>query len=323
MATYNGSKYVLEQLESFSNQTRLPDEVVVSDDCSDDATLQIVSDFAAKAPFKMRVHQNDFNVGYAQNFGEALSQCTGDMTLLSDQDDIWFPEKIKKIEKMFVDNPSDQLLITDAEFTDEKLSPTGLTKLGQIRSARLGDELFVMGCCVSIRKGLLDVCLPIPKGIAHDNWIVGFADKLGVKKIIPNVYQYYRQHEDNTSVHYVNSTKKAFYLKSLIYKLAKLRQAGSRKFTLESELYLIKSIMSRIAERRADFSIIIASETLMQTETTLAFENESIEKRLNVLQSSGFNRVYSVSLYWLCGGYKRSKGSSGKGMMSAIRDMVD
>jgi glycosyltransferase involved in cell wall biosynthesis len=96
LATYNGEKYVEEQLDSYLTQTVLPDELIVSDDCSTDATQQMLGAFAKKAPFRVVLLCNIENVGYGQNFSRALSQTTGDLVFLSDKDDVWFPEKIAK-----------------------------------------------------------------------------------------------------------------------------------------------------------------------------------------------------------------------------------
>ena len=99
MTTYNGSKYLKEQLDSFTKQTHLPDELVVTDDGSSDDTLEILENFAKKASFEVLIFRNNTNLGYAMNFGHAIGLCTGDLIFLSDQDDIWFPEKIETVSR--------------------------------------------------------------------------------------------------------------------------------------------------------------------------------------------------------------------------------
>ena len=98
MATYNGARFLPEQLDSFSRQTRLPDELVVSDDGSQDETVAILEEFRARAPFVVRIVHNSERGGHAQNFGFALSHCTGDLISISDQDDVWKPEKIAWVD---------------------------------------------------------------------------------------------------------------------------------------------------------------------------------------------------------------------------------
>ena len=82
MATYDGARFVAEQLASFAAQTRLPDELVVTDDGSTDGTLEIVERFAATAPFAVHIHRNPARLGYTLNFSEAVSKCEGEIIFL-------------------------------------------------------------------------------------------------------------------------------------------------------------------------------------------------------------------------------------------------
>lgn len=209
MATYNGEKYLKEQLDSFVQQTRQPDELVVTDDCSTDGTLGLLKTFAKTAPFDVAVHQNQRNYGYCGNFNQALMRTSGELVFLSDQDDVWFPQKVERMARAADDNPDVLVLMNDAALTHANLSETGLTKLGQIKSAGFGEDSFVMGCCVAVRRDLLDLCLPIPEGFpAHDNWVVGIADGMRRKRVIPEVLQYYRRHGENESQWLANRTSR-------------------------------------------------------------------------------------------------------------------
>src|SRR3954470_17842517 len=91
MCTYNGARFLGEQLASVAAQTRPPDELVVCDDRSTDETASLVRDFAAAAPFRVRLHVNERNLGSTRNFERAVSLCEGDLIALSDQDDEWLP----------------------------------------------------------------------------------------------------------------------------------------------------------------------------------------------------------------------------------------
>ena len=113
MATYNGEKYLKEQLDSFVQQTRQPDELVVTDDCSTDGTLGLLKAFAKTAPFDMAVHQNQRNYGYCGNFNQASMRTGGDLVFLSDQDDVWFPEKVERMARAAEDNPAALVLMND------------------------------------------------------------------------------------------------------------------------------------------------------------------------------------------------------------------
>jgi glycosyltransferase involved in cell wall biosynthesis len=101
LAAYNGARYLQEQLDSLAAQRRLPDELVVVDDASSDGTVGILERFRATAPFEVKVHRNTANLGYSANFEVAISRCTGDIIFMSDQDDVWFPEKIEAVAGCF------------------------------------------------------------------------------------------------------------------------------------------------------------------------------------------------------------------------------
>ena len=88
MCTYNGARFLREQLESIASQIRLPDELVVCDDGSTDATLAILTEYAKAVRFPVRIQCNTSRLGPAKNFEQAISLCKGEIIVLSDQDDI-------------------------------------------------------------------------------------------------------------------------------------------------------------------------------------------------------------------------------------------
>src|SRR5688500_18132345 len=96
LASYNGERYIGEQLDTIAQQTRLPNELIISDDASTDSTWSIVRDFAERAPFPVRLLQHE-RFGSARNFEIAIQACRGDVIFLCDQDDIWYPNKIETI----------------------------------------------------------------------------------------------------------------------------------------------------------------------------------------------------------------------------------
>lgn len=209
MTTYNGSEYLKQQLESFMNQSVLPHELIICDDMSTDDTLEIINEFKKKSPFEVKLFVNKCNLGYAANFNKSISHTSGDLIFLSDQDDVWFNNKIEVMLEHVICNQNYLLFMNDAELTDHNLSTTNLTKLGQIRSSGLNENDFVMGCCCCIKREFLDFTLPIPKGInAHDNWLVYIAIYLDIRSINNITLQYYRRHDNNESKFIANSTKK-------------------------------------------------------------------------------------------------------------------
>ena len=94
LCIYNGERFLKEQLETLVNQTYKNIEIVAVDDCSTDSSVLILETYKAKYPF-INIHRNARNLGYVKNFEKAISLCKGDFIALSDQDDIWDPDKIK------------------------------------------------------------------------------------------------------------------------------------------------------------------------------------------------------------------------------------
>ena len=105
LCTYNGERFLSRQLTSMRQQTRLPDELVVCDDCSTDNTAEILQDFAASAGFPVKISRNERNLGFVANFERAILFCQGDLIALSDQDDIWDPMRLQRSEEEFLAHP--------------------------------------------------------------------------------------------------------------------------------------------------------------------------------------------------------------------------
>jgi glycosyltransferase involved in cell wall biosynthesis len=168
-------------------QTRPPDELVVCDDGSADATVRLVEEFAARAPFPVRLFVNERNLGSTRNFGRAISLCAGDLVALSDQDDVWHPEKLAKLEARFAARPGVGFLFTDAELVDEHLRPTGRRLWASVgfgpheqRLVRRGGAFglllpgwHVTGATMAFRAVFRKLLLEIPEDLAliHDGWI--------------------------------------------------------------------------------------------------------------------------------------------------------
>jgi glycosyltransferase involved in cell wall biosynthesis len=125
MATFNGGRYIGQQLESLAAQSYLPSELIVSDDGSTDETLEVVNDFTVKAPFPVSVNRNRTRLGYRGNFLYAASLCSSDLVAFCDQDDVWDHRKIE-ICVPFFDNPDVLLTYHNA---------TAITAGGQIIGA--------------------------------------------------------------------------------------------------------------------------------------------------------------------------------------------
>lgn len=211
MCTYNGATHLRDQLESIAAQTRLPDELVICDDLSTDGTLAILEAFAGRAPFPVKLHVNESTMGVAGNFGKAIALCTGDIIALSDQDDVWRPDKLGVIHDRFLRAPAVGLVFSDATVADDSLSPrepglwarVGFDKRQQrlITSGRALDVLVpgwtVTGATMAFRSRFRELCLPLPAEIApviHDGWIALVIAAVAEVGLIEEPLITYRQH---------------------------------------------------------------------------------------------------------------------------------
>lgn len=305
MATYNGGQYLREQLDSFLQQERLPDELIVCDDGSSDETMVILEQYAAQAPFVVKVVRNPDNLGYADNFAKAIGLCTGDLIFLSDQDDVWLPRKLKLVAAHAERNPEVLLVMNDAEIVLADGRPTGLSKLGQTRALGLGDQHFVTGCCMAIRRSALDLFLPVPAGWgSHDSWIGRLAIALGARTIIPEVMQLYRRHGANASSTLTSRTEK-------LGRLDLVRELGdkdSREPCLR-RLAQLEQLRERLSVRRRDIgagSAMMAK--LSPVLQDIAREKAAVEARWRILGQSRWCRLWPAWLLWRRGGYDYFSG---------------
>lgn len=244
MATWNGERYLLDQLHSLVRQRRQPDEVIVTDDRSSDATLEILRSFAGSVPFRMDVRLNRERLGCAANFDKALSLCRGDVVLLSDQDDVWFPGKLAAVEATFKENPDVSVLINDARITDEDLVPSGRTRMQQARSGGYPLQHFVQGSCTSVRRKLLTAMLPIPSCIwSHDSWIHAIAHLLGVRLMLDAPLQDFRRHRCNHSSSPTSRWSKVTRMGSIADRVqTNLNDSERREDALSREVQMLQQL---------------------------------------------------------------------------------
>ena len=181
MCTYNGARFVAEQLASIAAQTRPPDELVVCDDCSTDATIERIREFARTAPFPVRVFENEKNIGSTKNFERAVELCEGDFIAFADQDDVWLPEKLRRLEESLA-NESTALAFTDGDVVDESLRPLDQRVWQTIRFGEEEQRLFregrafavlldhnvVTGAAMALKAEFKKLILPFPNDLTHD-----------------------------------------------------------------------------------------------------------------------------------------------------------
>ena len=123
LCTYNGAQFIRAQIESILRQTLPVDEIVVCDDGSTDNTLQIIESFCQETPTKIRIYRNETNLGVCANFQKAVNLCNGDIIFLSDQDDVWYPNKVEVIFRWFEENPDKCVVFSNADLIDMNGEP--------------------------------------------------------------------------------------------------------------------------------------------------------------------------------------------------------
>lgn len=299
LATYNGEKYLSEQLNSFLRQTLPPDELVVCDDCSEDNTLGILNEFSKSAPFPVKIFVNQQNLGYSQNFEKALSLCTGDIVFLSDQDDAWFPMKLETVIAEFAQNTKTKVIVNDMIIADELLSPSTSTQLGNILAARGNSDDFYSGCCVAIRKDFLGIVLPFPEGqFAHDNWINHLAQALNVRVLLPVALQLYRRHGDNASKWILSSPRG-------VSQFRMLRATGLKSSTngWQDQLERYRHTKQRIVSVSHALEQMDLAERQYIAMKFLGRRMTNLEARMLLASKPRIIRWPNVISFWLSGGY--------------------
>ena len=221
IATYNGERFIKEQLISILSQLGNNDEVIISDDGSSDKTLEIVREI--NSPI-VHIIINKGEHGYTPNFENAIRHAKGDYIFISDQDDVWMPDKVEVCMNCLKDVDfvvSDAMLIdADGVKKEDSFCAIRKSKFG------LGNNLIrfsYLGCCFAFRRDILDKALPFPQNhifCTHDNWLAIVAMAFYKSKFISRPLIQYRRYGSNTSSGAAKSTHTfAFMLQYRLYLL--------------------------------------------------------------------------------------------------------
>ncbi len=211
IATYNGQRFIKQQLLSIIRQISENDEIIISDDHSTDTTLQIINDLRDD---RIKIFLNPNEKGYTKNFENALKHTKGDIIFLSDQDDIWLESKVSKnIERLYACS----FVVSDAIIVDENLAILNSShfKLYNVRNGFL--ENFIrtryIGACIAFKKEVLQKALPFPKNqkyCAHDYWLTLVAELYYSTDTINEGLILYRRHSSNALTGGLRSTNSLF-----------------------------------------------------------------------------------------------------------------
>lgn len=172
MTTYNGSKYIIKQLDSLKNQSRKIDELVICDDCSTDNTVELVNDYIKSNNLEgWNIYSNENNLGFINNFKQAIKKTTGDIIFLCDQDDEWCVNKISTMTDIIEKNNQVKLLSCSLAFIDEnsrsytpsniplwygKMISTPQNEITPIDFINICNANFAPGCTMCFTKEICD-----------------------------------------------------------------------------------------------------------------------------------------------------------------------
>lgn len=226
MATYNGEKYIKEQIDSILKQLGSDDELIISDDGSKDETINIIISINDQ---RIHVYQNQNKLGPIKNFENALKHAKGDYIFLSDQDDIWMPNKVEKCIEVLKQQEIN-CVVTNKIIIDKNGIPDGFSNIKydftKFSFLRVLTKNPYMGCCMAFNRQLLSICIPFPDKIPmHDIWIGLIAHLKKSVKFIEDPLIAYRRHSNNVTADkspYSIFTKCKFRIYTMYYLIKRL-----------------------------------------------------------------------------------------------------
>ena len=285
MATFNGEAYIRELLNSLARQILPPYELVVCDDGSSDGTVIILREFQKEAPFPVRIYQNPVRVGFADNFLQAASRCSGYWVAFCDQDDIWFPEKLLSVNEAIQDSQASDLvlvthsvLIVSKDFSgkDWSQSPShkhpatntdrwsaaalgGMRTLHSHRDRTIGPNshpgFWVLPGFTCVFRRDLVTCFDWrtrPRSYdgkdssqGHDRWICMLANALGSVHHIAEPLVFYKRHDAAVTGYYER--------KSLGERIGLSRHVGAERYSFMADVARESAaVLSALAQSTAD-----------------------------------------------------------------------
>jgi glycosyltransferase involved in cell wall biosynthesis len=312
LCTHEGERFVGEQVESILAQTVVPDELVVSDDASTDRTIEIVEGLLRGAATSLRVLNNESPLGVVANFQQAITSTTGDIVLLSDQDDRWHPDRVARTLELFRSHPSLLLVHSDATLVDAEGEPLGRTlfdalratsaELGGIAEGRAFEVLLhrnlALGASMAVRRSLLAAAVPFPPSWVHDEWlaIVAAAQGPDAVAVVTDPLLDYRQHGAN------QIGVRASSAGARLSRLRESRTARNRRLLAAAE-----ALRERLGE------LDVEPDAARRADVKLAHE-----RARSAYPQSRLRRIVPVLAEWRTGRY----ASAGHGIRGAIADLL-
>jgi glycosyltransferase involved in cell wall biosynthesis len=261
LCTYNGERFLPQQLESLAAQTVLPSELVICDDASSDGSMRIIEEFAKNALFPVRIFNNPKNLGYIKNFEKAISLCSKNIIFLCDHDDYWEKTKLEKVLNIFDTEEDVGMVLHGFHKIDCNGSPYieseekyGLNKISAnqldeaFRSSSI--EVFLLphsrawcGCMTAFRRKFNNVIIPIFPGKGHDDWILKVIAPLSEIRFLPEPLIRYRIHAWNNNSNEVGE-------KPLVYFLQRSARRVNAIWRGHSKRNFYRSLISRVEQSK-------------------------------------------------------------------------
>ena len=244
LASYNGSKYIEAQIDSILTQTLPPFEIVISDDCSSDNTIEIIQKYCDQNSL-IKLLPTKSRLGVVKNFENAFRNCSGNYIAFSDQDDIWLPEKLEKsyilLQKMEQEFGSTTpcLVFTDLQVVDDSLNQISPSYIQSNKLAPQNTSLSNLlvenvctGCTILFNRSLADLISIFPPNIVmHDMFVAMVASSFGKISCLNESTIMYRQHQNN-----VMGLSKNGFQKIINNTLGVLFNKNKKELFLEKEI---------------------------------------------------------------------------------------
>jgi len=310
MATFNGERFLREQLDSFTRQLRLPDELVVCDDQSADGTVAIVEEFALTSPFPVHIHRNSQRLGYSWNFEGAISRTSGDLIFISDQDDVWFPEKIATVLETMGKAGRPVVTVNDQRIVDADGRGGRRTIFLNSRRAGFADTELIAGSCTALPRSLLPVVLPFPAGVPYDSWIGAVADSLGIKRLIEQSLQDFRRHQANASDPIAVSAP---------HQLGTFARYGfaDPRGGWQEEIAWRRTLIDRLSSSSSALQHLASSDEVTRAAEINKSRIKALEDRSKILSRPRSRRPFDIYRAWRHGIYDAFAG-----IRSLVKDLV-
>lgn len=317
MCTRNGERYIEEQLRSILDQSVLPSQIVVSDDASNDRTDTLVSttittwriSHPEAAIDVVRLH-NPRALGVAENFARAIAACSNELVALSDQDDVWPPDRLERMIGVFEARPSLLLLHTDATLIEADGRDIGQSLFGSLgigsatrRAVHSGHAFEVLmrrnivtGATTVFRRRVADLAAPFPQGWIHDEWLAIVAAIAGEVDLLEEDLLRYRQHGANE----IGARRLGLY--DLAGRMVEHGATRNRRLLLRTE-----QLATRITSLPAsDGQLSAVSEKLAHERLRSTLSRNRVARLLPILRELATGRY----------------GAFGRGLTDAARDLL-